>query len=97
MQLYLKSVVLELTGEVPRTHSVRQLLHMLRSVLSEAAEPIDAFVCEYRGSLTGLEESYLASRYLFRIYYRDESEELVKFAREVIRFVEDLKVKARDG
>ncbi len=97
VQLYLKSVILELTGEVPRTHSVRQLLHMLRSLLSGASEVIDEFTRKHRGLLTGLEDAYLASRYLFRAYERDESEELVKFAGKVIRFVEDLKVKARDG
>jgi len=94
VQLYLKSVILELVGEVPRTHSIRQLLHMIRTILDkEMAERIDEFVHSHRRLLTGLEEAYLASRYLFRIYEKDESEELVRFAKEVIRFVENLKVK----
>jgi HEPN domain-containing protein len=34
-----------------------------------------------------LEEAYISSRYLFRRYDRDEAEELVGFAREVIDLV----------
>lgn len=92
-QLYLKSVILELTGEVPRTHSIRQLLHMLRTVLGEErARYIDEFVRTNRKLLSGLEEAYLASRYLFRVYERDESVDLVRFSEKVMRFVEDLRV-----
>jgi len=94
VQLYLKSLILELTGEVPRAHSIRQLFHMLRSILGEGrAEKIDLFVRKYRRLLIGLEGAYLASRYLFRIYERSETEELVKFAKEVIVFVENIRVK----
>jgi len=94
VQLYLKSVILELTGEVPRTHSIRQLFHMIRTILDrDETERIDEFVHEHRRLLVGLEEAYLASRYLFRIYEKDESEELVGFVKEVIKFVENLKVK----
>lgn len=93
VQLYLKSVILELAGEVPRTNSIRQLLHMIRTILDgEKARRIDEFVYEHRRLLAGLEEAYLASRYLFRVYERDESEELVRFAREVVEFAEDLRV-----
>jgi len=94
-QLYLKSVILELTGEVPRTHSIRQLLHMLRELLSSAE--IDEFTRKHRELLIGLEDAYIMSRYLFRTYDKGESEELVRFAGGVIRFVEGVKVKARDG
>ena len=94
-QLYLKSVILELTGEVPRTHSIRQLLHMLRELLSSAE--IDEFTRKHRELLIGLEDAYIMSRYLFRTYDKEESEELVRFAGKVIRFVEGVKVKARDG
>jgi len=94
VQLYLKSIILELTGEVPRTHSIRQLLHILRTLSSGVTEAVNEFVHRHRGLLTGLEDAYLASRYFFRTYEKDESEELVRFAGEVIRFVRDLKIKA---
>ena len=93
VQLYIKSCILKLTGEVPRTHSIRQLLHILRGILGgERALKIDSFVSKYRRLISGLEEAYLASRYLFRIYDENESKELVDFAEEAIRFVEDLGV-----
>lgn len=32
VQLYLKSLILELTGEVPRVHAVRQLIRVFRDL-----------------------------------------------------------------
>ena len=67
---------------------------MIRTILDrKEAERIDGFIHEYRRLLVGLEEAYLASRYLFGIYEKDESEELVGFIKEMIKFVENLKVK----
>jgi len=92
VQLYLKSIILELTGEVPRTHVIRQLFHILRTIIKNK-ELIDEFMRKNRRLLVGLEEAYLASRYLFRIYEKEEAEELVNFAKEVINFVRDIKGK----
>ena len=92
VQLYLKSIILELTGEVPRTHVIRQLFHILRTIIKNK-EHIDEFMRKNRRLLVGLEEAYLASRYLFRIYEKEEAEELVNFAKEVINFVRDIKGK----
>ncbi len=67
---------------------------MIRTILDrKEAERIDGFIHEYRRLLVGLEEAYLASRCLFRIYEKYESEELVGFIKEMIKFVENLKVK----
>ena len=41
-----------------------------------------------RSLLIRLEEAYIGSRYLPRIYEREEAEELVAFAEEAIRFAE---------
>ena len=92
VQLYLKSVILELTGEVPRTHVIRQLFHILRTIVKNK-ELIDEFMRKNRRLLVGLEEAYLALRYLFRIYEKEEAEELINFAKEVINFVRDIKGK----
>ncbi len=51
----------------------------------------------YRRLFIGLEEAYLASRYLFRVYEEDESRELVEFAKRVIEFVKGLGVEAGNG
>jgi len=90
VQLYLKSVILEMTGEVPRIHAVRQLLRALKDLLDEP-NLIDGFVVENRSMLIRLEEAYISSRYMARVYERDEAEELVNFAEKVIEFVKSVK------
>ncbi len=93
VQLYLKSVILELSGEMPRTHSVRQLFNALRTVLGKP-DDIDQFVVRSRSLLIRLEDAYINSRYVSREYERDEVEELVGFAEEAIEFVKSLRGKA---
>lgn len=92
VQLYLKSVILELTGEVPRVHSVRQLMRVLKDLLGKP-NLVDDFVRENRSLLIRLEEAYISSRYMPREYGRDEAEELVNFAEEAIGFVKSVKGK----
>ncbi|MBO3801192.1 MAG: HEPN domain-containing protein [Candidatus Bathyarchaeia archaeon] len=89
VQLYLKSVILELTGEMPRTHVVRHLFNALRSILNKP-DDIDQFVGKNRSLLIRLEEAYINSRYISREYEKEEAEELVGFAEEVIEFAKSL-------
>ncbi|RLI42964.1 DNA-binding protein [Candidatus Bathyarchaeota archaeon] len=91
-QLYLKSVILELTGEVPRVHAVRQLMRVLKDLLGKP-NLVDDFVRENRSLLIRLEEAYISSRYMPREYEREEAEELVNFAEEAMRFVKSIKGK----
>ena len=93
VQLYIKSVILEVLGEMPRTHVIRQLLHYLRNAI-EDNNSIDNFIRHNRMLFSALEEAHLASRYFFKVYSREEAETLVKFAEEVISFVKNLKGKA---
>jgi len=93
VQLHLKSVILELTGEIPRVHAVRQLMGILKELLGKPSL-FDDFVRENRSLLIRLEEAYISSRYLPRDYERDEAEELVNFSEKVIEFVESVKSKA---
>jgi HEPN domain-containing protein len=83
VQLYLKSMILEMSGEMPRTHSIRQLLNALRIVLGKP-DDIDQFVGRSRSLLIRLEDAYINSRYISREYEREEAEELVSFAEEAI-------------
>lgn len=92
VQLYLKCVILELTGEVPRVHAARQLMHILKDLLGEPKH-VDDFVRENRSLLIRLEEAYISSRYMPREYEKDEAEELVNFAEKAIGFVESIKGK----
>jgi HEPN domain-containing protein len=82
-QLFIKHKILELTGEMPRTHTIRQLI----AVLAECTggrwrEELTEFAKRKRSLLIRLEEAYISSQYPFRRYDRDEAEELVGFARE---------------
>jgi len=90
VQLYLKSMILELTGELPRIHAVRQLMRVLKD-LSDRPKVIDDYVREKRSLLIRLEEAYISSRYMPRIYEKDEVEELVNFAEEAMGSVKDLR------
>jgi len=88
-QLYLKYAILKITGEVPRTHPIRELLQILGKITKKENKVIE-FIRVRRSMLIRLEEAYLASRYLFRRYDRDEVKELVEFAEELINYVRDL-------
>ncbi|MEM1584118.1 MAG: HEPN domain-containing protein [Nitrososphaerota archaeon] len=93
VQLYLKSVIFELTGEVPRVHAVRQLMNILKDLMGNP-NIFDEFVRENRSLLIRLEEAYISSRYMPRNYDREEAEELLNFAEKVIEFVESTKGQA---
>ncbi|MBS7628083.1 HEPN domain-containing protein [Candidatus Bathyarchaeota archaeon] len=95
VQLYLKSLIFELTGDVPRTHAVRQMMLILREVPGSPSL-FDDFVRENRSLLIRLEEAYIGSRNMPRKYDMEESEELLEFARRVIEFVKSIKSEARD-
>jgi HEPN domain-containing protein len=89
VQLYIKSLILELFGEMPRTHSIRDLLGLLYEELGR--DEIKGFLSKNRQGILSLEGSYVMARYLYRRYSREEAEDLVKLANEVIRLAEDIK------
>jgi len=95
IQLYLKSVIFGWSGEIPRTHVLRQLFNAFKASFEDSSE-IERFIADNRGVLIRLEDAYINSRYMPREYEEDETEELVGFAEEAIRFVEAVGVKARD-
>ncbi|RLF19261.1 MAG: DNA-binding protein [Thermoprotei archaeon] len=90
VQLYLKYKIFDLTGEIPRTHIIRQLFGVLAQLLANKRNIIQKFIKENRSLIIRLEEAYTSSRYLLRKYEKDETKELVDFAEKVIKFVQDL-------
>jgi len=79
-QLYIKYRIFKLTGEMPRTHIIRQLLGILAQIVIDKRVLIKEFIRNNRSLIIRLEEAYISSRYLLRRYERDEAEELVNFA-----------------
>jgi len=92
VQLFTKYKILELTGEMPRTHTIRHLFGILRELVGSKASIIDDYVEKKRSLFIRLEEAYIASRYLFRRYEKEETRELIEFSEEVIHFVSNIQV-----
>lgn len=82
LQLYLKSLLLELVGDYPRTHSIRQLLGELNRVLK--LHELEEFVNASRARLLALEDAYLMSRYYVREYEKGDAEDMIKLVEELI-------------
>ncbi len=81
-QLMTKYELLKRTGEFPHTHSLKLLL----SRLSQSKKDVQSLLTEKNIIYIGLlEDAYVASRYLPRIYDETEAEELLKFVKEVFR------------
>jgi len=83
---YIKTKLLELLGEFPRTHSLVTLLRELSRVFKE--EEVEKFVKENIGMLTKLSDVYITSRYYTREFYEDEVKELMEFAYRVRSLLE---------
>lgn len=94
-QLFLKYKILELSGEMPRTLVIRQLLGILGEI-SKTQDKISRFVRENKSIIIRLEEAHIASRYLFKRYEKDEVEDLVDFAEKVIDFVRNIQIPHED-
>lgn len=83
VQLFIKSAMLELIGEVPRLHRVREMLHLLGKSVPERG-PISEFVEKNREKLRMLDDAYVTSRYLPSTYTHEDAETLVKLAEEAV-------------
>ncbi|MEM0048484.1 MAG: HEPN domain-containing protein [Ignisphaera sp.] len=90
VQLYLKSIILEYTDATPRTHNLRKLLQVVGELLG-ASNEFKEFIKANKYKLHTLEDAYYSSRYLPKEFSKEDAEELVKFAEEVIKFVESRK------
>lgn len=89
LQLFLKSKVFEVTGEIPVTHGLRELLSVIGDLMGRAEET-SGFIRRNRSLLIRLEDAYIISRYVPRVFEKEEAEELVEFAGEATGFVESL-------
>ncbi|MDF2957114.1 MAG: HEPN domain protein [Candidatus Alkanophagales archaeon MCA70_species_1] len=87
-QLYLKAVILEISGEMPRTHSIRSLLSILSTLLKKQVK-------YDRKSLIFLESAYINARYLGVVYEKEDAEEAVRIAEGIMELVD--RVRKEEG
>jgi len=87
-QLYLKATLLELIGDFPRTHSILLLLGELKRVNEKDVED---FIRRNKRRLHVLEDAYLTSRYFYKFFDREDAEDLIAAAEEVVSLCEELR------
>jgi len=86
LQLYLKSILLELVGDYPRTHSVRRLLGEVNRLLNSSE--LEEFIRVNRIRLSVLEDAYLMARYFVKEYSREDAEDMIKLVKETINIID---------
>ena len=85
VQLIAKAKILEKGGEFPKTHSIRKLLTLLYQLTEN-----EDFKYE-RKALLFLESAYLNSRYFSFTYEKEDAEEAIRIAEEIIKIVENVR------
>lgn len=95
LQLRLKSLVLRLLGFVPRIHSVREMLGLFTEALKEIdREDLTSEVSEFseanRDGLRVLDEAYIASRYLLRVYELEDAKKSLSIVDKAFRLLDSL-------
>ncbi|MBD3190899.1 MAG: HEPN domain-containing protein [Candidatus Heimdallarchaeota archaeon] len=86
VQLYIKAVILELSGSSPRIHSLRRLIALLGQIIDEKIE-------YERKSLLFLESAYFNARYLPFKYEKQDAEEALRIAKELITLVKNYRIR----
>jgi HEPN domain-containing protein len=86
LQLFLKATLLRVGSDYPRTHSIRRLLELLTEVTGRSE--LRELASRYSVELGALEDAYISSRYIPRIYTKDEFERLRAVVEEVRTNVE---------
>ena len=89
LQLFLKSMIMRLSGEERRGHQVRELLAELAfsfdiEGFQEISSKLKEIAKRYRRELRGLEEAYYEARYSPLPFDKGEAEELVKASKAII-------------
>ena len=90
VQLLIKANILEIGGEVPKTHSIRKLFGLLYQLTKNEVYKYD------RKALIFLESAYLNSRYFSFAYEKEDAEEALKIAEEVKKIVENVRDDDKD-
>lgn len=94
-QLRVKATLLRLLGEMPRLHSMRELLGTLSAKLEEAefrdvANTIKDFVRIHRDPLFDIDSAYTASRYSSFTYSAKDVEEMIETCTELHKLLDEV-------
>lgn len=82
VQLYLKSILLELVGDYPRTYSIRMLLEEI--LRCKPSKELEILIRENRAGISNLEDAYIMARYSTKEYAGEDAEDHIKLAKEII-------------
>ncbi len=85
LQLFLKAVLLKITGFYPEVHKIRELLGILYNITRR--EEIEDVVKKYRDVLVKIENAYTESRYGLVEYTKDTAEKVIDVTINVINTV----------
>ncbi len=92
LQLFIKAMLVRLSGEEVRGHEIRELLATLAFTLEvegfDVSKKIGEVAKKFRRELVELEEAYYEARYKPYPYTKEEAEELVKVAKLIIEELE---------
>ena len=80
VQLYVKTKLLEVAGEFPRTHNLVALLNELAKI---NGKEIGRFAKDNLDVLTKLADVYITSRYYTREFYGEEVKGLFDFVQKI--------------
>ena len=94
-QLRVKASLLRFTGEIPRLHSIRELLGILAKKLEDLGFKEDAmkimnFVRRRRGALIDIEAAYTESRYGMGAIARSVIEEILRTTEELFKLLDEV-------
>ncbi|MGV9197814.1 MAG: HEPN domain-containing protein [Promethearchaeia archaeon] len=85
VQLLLKAILLEVGGEFPKTHSIRQLCGLLYHITENEQLNFN------RKDLIFLENAYLNSRYFNFIYEKEDAKEALRIAKNIRKVIKTVR------
>ena len=89
VQLELKAIILEYSGQKYRTHSIRKLLLAIGKLFGEEGK-VQKFIREHRNDIKALEDAYTDTRYEPIVYEDYDAEAVKKTAEMVLEFARSL-------
>ena len=95
MPAEVKASLLRILGEVPRAHSVRELLGVLSAKLEEvgfedASRAVKSFARSHRDVLADIDSAYTMSRYSLFTFTSSDVEEMARVCSELRKLLDEV-------